>query len=112
MRHFTNGNDSVQGNDHGDSVLGLTPKATTTTAPNHDNWDSEIDLHTDELSYANKGNNSLSPISNVDDGEWVEMEVTVDSGACDTVMPVSSCSFKVLPSYHSRHDMEYEVANA
>ena len=39
------------------------------------------------------------------------MDVTVDSGACDTVMPVSSCSFKVLPSYQSRHEMEYEVAN-
>ena len=35
----------------------------------------------------------------------------VDSGACDTVMPVSSCSFKVLPSYQSQNEMEYEVAN-
>ena len=62
-------------------------------------------------SYANKGGNSLSPISDANDGEWVEMEVTVDSGACDTVMPVSSCSLKVLPSYQSHHEMEYEVAN-
>ena len=59
----------------------------------------------------NKGNNSSSPISNADDGEWVEAEVTVNSGACDTVIPVSSCSFKVLPSYQTRHEMEYEVAN-
>ena len=38
--------------------------------------------------------------------------MTVDSGACDTVMPVSSlCSFKMLPSYQSLNEMEYEVAN-
>ena len=37
--------------------------------------------------------------------------MTVDSGACDTVMPVSSCSFKVFPSYQSRYEMEYEVAD-
>ena len=39
------------------------------------------------------------------------MEVTVDSGACDTVMPVSRCSFKILPLDQPQNDMEYEVAN-
>ena len=53
----------------------------------------------------------MSPISDANGGEWVEMEVTVDSGACNTVMPVSSCSFKVLPLYQCRHEMEYEVAH-
>ena len=69
------------------------------------------DLHIDKLSYASKGNNSLSLISDADDGEWVEMELAVGSGACDTVMPVSSCSSNVLPSYQSRQEMAYEVAN-
>ena len=41
----------------------------------------------------------------------MELEVTVDSGACDTVMPISSCDFKILPSYASTHGIEYEVAN-
>ena len=60
------------------------------------------DLHIDNVSYANKGHNYSSPISNADDGEWVEK----------LVLPVSSCSFKVLPSYQCRHLMEYEVANS
>ena len=42
---------------------------------------------------------------------WVEMEVTVGSGACDTVMPLSACDFQILPSYQSRNKMAYEVAN-
>ena len=69
------------------------------------------DLHLDPLSYATKpGDNSISSASEADGG-WVRMEVTVDSGACDTVMPISSCAFKILPSYQSKHAMEYEVAN-
>ena len=39
------------------------------------------------------------------------MEVAVDSGACDTVMPLSICDFQILPSYQSRNKMAYEVAN-
>ena len=33
-------------------------------------------------------NGALSPVS-VSQNGWFEMEVTVDSGACDTVMPLS-----------------------
>ena len=43
---------------------------------------------------------------------WQEIEVTVDSGACDTVMPLSLCSD--IPRHESeqqRSGMEYEVAN-
>ena len=43
--------------------------------------------------------------------DWIEVEVTVDSGACDTVMPLRSCAFKILPSYQSKLGLEYEVAN-
>ena len=75
------------------------------------NCSSSPDLHLDPLSYATKpGDNSISSAAEADGG-WVQMEVTVDSGACDTVMPISSCSFKILPSYQSKNSMEYEVAN-
>ena len=41
-----------------------------------------------------------------------EIEVTVDSGACDTVMPLSLCSEIVLrESEQQRNGLEYEVAN-
>ena len=67
--------------------------------------------HLDPLSYAIKpGDNAISSAAE-SDGGWIQMEVTVDSGACDTVMPISSCSFKILPSYQSKNSMEYEVAN-
>ena len=36
---------------------------------------------------------SLSELSDPSDNGWIELEVTVDSGACDTVMPLSSCDF-------------------
>ena len=43
---------------------------------------------------------------------WQEVEVTVDSGACDTVMPLSLCSEIVLrESEQQRNGLEYEVAN-
>ena len=43
---------------------------------------------------------------------WKEIEITIDSGACDTVMPLSSCAdVPVLDSERSRNHMEYEVAN-
>ncbi len=48
----------------------------------------------------------------VDYKGWEEVEVTVDSGACDIVMPVNMCS--VIPTVESerqRDNMEYEVAN-
>ena len=39
------------------------------------------------------------------------IEVTVDSGACDTVMPLSSCSsIPTVPSNQSKAGMSYEVA--
>ena len=62
-----------------------------------------FDLHLDELNYSSKGgDNSLSSAAE-SDGGWIELEVTVDSGACDTVMPISSCNFKILPSYQSKN---------
>ena len=54
---------------------------------------------------------SLSELSDPSDNGWIELEVTVDSGACDTVMPLSSCDFQILPSYQSKNKMKYEAAN-
>ena len=43
---------------------------------------------------------------------WQEIEVTVDSGACDTVMPLSLCADITLrESEQQRNGLEYEVAN-
>ena len=47
-----------------------------------------------------------------DDGEWIEIEMTADTGACDTVMPRSMAShIPIQPSLQSLKSMEYEVAN-
>jgi hypothetical protein len=55
-------------------------------------------------------------ISGLGDGEkdtgWTEIEVTIDSGACDTVMPTRLCShISIAQTEESRRGMEYEVAN-
>ena len=44
--------------------------------------------------------------------EWTEIEITVDSGACDTVMPSKMCGhISILSTEKSRSGYEYEVAN-
>ena len=44
--------------------------------------------------------------------EWVLIEVTVDSGACVTVMPAGMClHIGILQSALTRDCVEYEVAN-
>ena len=44
--------------------------------------------------------------------EWIELEVTVDSGACISVMPIASCGgIGVVENELSRTGAEYEVAN-
>ena len=54
---------------------------------------------------------SLSPVSPAE-GEWFEVELTADTGACDTVVPKSMCpSIPIVPSFQSQHGMEYEVAS-
>ena len=56
----------------------------------------------------------LSPLGEkqmTEDG-WVEIEVTIDSGACDTVMPAAMCGhISILQTEDSRRGVEYEVAN-
>ena len=42
--------------------------------------------------------------------EWTQVDVTVDSGACVSVMPISICEgFGVMENEVSRNGAEYEV---
>ena len=44
--------------------------------------------------------------------EWIELEVTVDSGACISVMPIASCEgIDIEENELSRSGAEYEVAS-
>ena len=44
--------------------------------------------------------------------EWIVLEVTVDSGACISVMPIGSCEgIDIIENELSRNGAEYEVAN-
>ena len=53
----------------------------------------------------------VSPISSIGPEEWIEVEVTVDSGACETVMPAGLCSGIPILRSSCSHGAEYEVAN-
>ena len=47
-------------------------------------------------------------------GEWIEIKLTADSGACESVMPRDGpcIGIPILPSYQSRNGIDYEVANS
>ena len=54
--------------------------------------------------------NSLSVLDGEE--EWIEIELTADSGACDTVIPRKLAeAIPIMPSLASLRGMEYEVAN-
>ena len=47
-----------------------------------------------------------------DGEEWVEVELTADTGACDTVIPKAMCPhIPIQPSLQSLRCLEYEVAS-
>ena len=50
----------------------------------------------------------------LDNNEWVCIDLTADSGACDSVMPRSGpCeNIKIYPSMQSERGWQYEVASA
>ena len=51
-------------------------------------------------------------LSAMSESEWVELEVTVDSGACDTVVPLDAISHvSITPSPQSQAGLKYEAAN-
>ena len=44
--------------------------------------------------------------------EWFQIDMCVDSGACETVMPIEMCEgIPITPSAASIAKQEYEVAN-
>ena len=44
--------------------------------------------------------------------DWIQVEVTVDSGACVTVMPAGLCTgIPIVDNVFSKSGTEYEVAN-
>ena len=55
----------------------------------------------------------ISPMGNRNESDWVEIEMTADSGACDSVMPRDGpcASLQIFPSPQSERGMIYEVAN-
>jgi hypothetical protein len=54
---------------------------------------------------------SLCPVSTPSPDDWYEVELTADTGACDTVMPKNMCSgIPVVDSPQSLKGLEYEVA--
>ena len=61
------------------------------------------------------GVRQLSPVSTVNGPpkeEWTKIEVCVDSGACESVMPANLCEhIPIVPSEQSIGGVEYEVAN-
>lgn len=55
---------------------------------------------------------SSAGTSTDDDGEWIEVELCADTGACDTVMPPKLCGrIQTQSLLQSLNGMEYEVAD-
>ena len=60
--------------------------------------------------YTEASKASLSPVS-PSTTEWIEAELTADAGACDTVIPRSTCgAIPIMPSLQFLRRMPYEVA--
>ena len=54
----------------------------------------------------------LHAAGDASEGEWIEVALCADTGACDTVIPRETCaSIVIQSSLPSMQCMEYEVAN-
>ena len=74
-------------------------------------FESDLSRAVSLLTSGQKEIGGLSNLAENRDG-WTEIEVTIDSGACDTVMPTSMCKhISIMQTEESRRGMEYEVAN-
>jgi hypothetical protein len=61
--------------------------------------------------YTTSSKASLCPMSAPSPEDWYEVELTADTGACDTVMPKDMCAgIPVVQSPQSLQGLEYEVA--
>ena len=66
------------------------------------------------LSVLTKTSTSSHSLSAVGSDEWIRIDLTADTGACDSVMPINgpwSC-IRIIPSEMSLAEDAYEVANA
>ena len=65
------------------------------------------------LDYTNESKAVLCPLGpGQGTDEWIEVELTADTGACDTVVPRTMCpGIPIMPSLQSIRGMEYEVAD-
>ena len=62
--------------------------------------------------YAEESKALLYAAGDAEEGEWIEVELVADTGACDTVMPRKLCaSISIQPSLQSLKCMEYKVAD-
>jgi hypothetical protein len=62
------------------------------------------------LQYTSASTASLCPVTSPTE-DWIEVELTADTGACDTVIPKSMApGIPITPSFQSLRQMEYEVA--
>jgi hypothetical protein len=62
--------------------------------------------------YTDESKAMLLAAGKVEEGEWIEVELCADTGACDTVIPRKTCeSIPIQPSLQSMQCMEYEVAD-
>ena len=62
--------------------------------------------------YTDESKAMLLAAGKVEEGEWIEVELCADTGACDTVIPRKTCeSIPIQLSLQSMQCMEYEVAD-
>ena len=62
--------------------------------------------------YSQETKAMLSSAGAAGESEWVEVELTADTGACDTVMPRSMAThIPIQPSLQSLKSMSYEIAD-
>ena len=64
------------------------------------------------MDYSKDTKAMLSSAGTTEADEWIEVELTADTGACDTVMPKSMAAhIPIQPSLQSLRSNEYMVAD-
>ena len=66
------------------------------------------------LSIMTRKAGSSNTLSAVGQGDWIKIDLTADTGACDSVMPAKGPweAINIAPSEMSRAEEDYEVANS
>ena len=91
---------------HAETRFGTRPKTQSEVSWNLE-ANTTLNQHLSLLQMKGRGISAIRPPD-----EWEEIEVTVDSGTCVTVMPKGMCmGISLLENSLSREGAEYEVAN-